>query len=71
MTINVIEGEKRPSLKVVGGNLNGIMDQINSHLSDLEELMGSEDKSVAEAAEKSWNDVDVLVAGLYLQSLLC
>ena len=57
MTIKVIEGEKRPSLKVVGGNLNGIMDQINSHLSEIEELMESEDKSVAEAAEKTWNDI--------------
>ena len=55
MTIKVIEGEKRPSLAVVGGNLNGIIDQINGYLSEFEELMESDDKSVAAAAEKSWN----------------
>ena len=54
IAIRVIEGEKRPSLAAIGGNLNGIVDQINSYLSELEELMKSEDKSVAEAAEKSW-----------------
>ena len=54
ITIDVIDGE-RPKLKAIGGSLNGIMDQINSHLSELEELMGSDDKSVAEAAEKTWN----------------
>ena len=55
MTIKVIEGEKRPSLAVVGGNLNNIVDQINGYLSEFEELMESDDKSVAAAAEKSWN----------------
>ena len=54
IAIRVIEGEKRPSLVAIGGNLNSIVDQINNYLSELEELMKSEDKSVAAAAEKSW-----------------
>ena len=56
IAINVIDGE-RPKLKAVGGNLNGIMDQINSHLSDIEELMESEDKEVAKAAEQQWTEI--------------
>ena len=55
IAIRAIEGEKRTTLAAIGGNLNGIVDQINSYLSEFEELMQSEDKSVAEAAEKSWN----------------
>ena len=55
IAIRAIEGEKRTTLAAIGGNLNGIVDQINSYLSEFEELMESEDKSVAEAAEKSWN----------------
>ena len=55
IAIKAIEGEKRTTLTAIGGNLNGIVDQINSYLSEFEELMQSDDKSVAEAAEKSWN----------------
>ena len=55
IAIKTIEGEKRTTLAAIGGNLNGIVDQINSYLSEFEELMQSEDKSVAQAAEKSWN----------------
>ena len=55
IAIRAIEGEKRTTLAAIGGNLNGIVDQINSYLSEFEELMESDDKSVAEAAEKSWN----------------
>ncbi|MBQ5395374.1 MAG: AhpC/TSA family protein [Alistipes sp.] len=55
IAIKAIEGEKRTTLAAIGGNLNGIVDQINSYLSEFEELMQSEDKSVAQAAEKSWN----------------
>ena len=55
IAIKAIEGEKRTTLTAIGGNLNGIVDQINSYLSEFEELMESDDKSVAEAAEKSWN----------------
>lgn len=54
IAIRAIEGEKRTTLAAIGGNLNGIVDQINSYLSELEELMESDDKSVADAAEKSW-----------------
>lgn len=56
IAIKTIEGEKRTTLAAIGGNLNGIVDQINSYLSELEELMESDDKSVAAAAEKSWNN---------------
>ena len=55
IAIKAIEGEKRTTLTAIGGNLNGIVDQINSYLSEFEKLMQSDDKSVAEAAEKSWN----------------
>lgn len=56
IAIRAIEGEKRTTLAAIGGNLNGIVDQINSYLSELEELMESDDKSVADAAEKSWSN---------------
>ena len=39
IAIRAIEGEKRTTLAAIGGNLNGIVDQINSYLSELEELM--------------------------------
>lgn len=56
ITIKAIENENRTTLAAMGGNLNDIVDQINNYLSELEELMESDDKSVADAAEKSWSN---------------
>ncbi len=56
ISIKVINGEKRTSLVAMGGNLNSIVDQINSYVSEFEEQMNSSDRSVAEAAEKSWTN---------------
>ena len=44
ITINEVEGEKRPTYVAEGGYLNGIMSQINNHLKGIED-------------EQEWNNV--------------
>ena len=44
ITINEVEGEKRPTYVAEGGDLNGIMNQINNHLKGIED-------------EQEWNNV--------------